>query len=186
LAFLQQQEISPFVKSTNYFRCKSSDLLESGVLAFNKSQHNVVLGLLAGCCLSVNPTRKLVHGYGDKEIFWLAYEMINVSYSIDFSVGVIGVVKDSHLCGNILHVDPDKSPLWVQTSKEPQEMWKNYSHFALEPEDHSISWKSCLPLSEVRCAPLSDRFTETHRWVIDDAAFGSSLFCNLSNHCSIV
>lgn len=179
-SFLPATELSAKIHRTNYFKGKSRHLVEAGVLVFDKTNPEVLLGLLTVCYLSMSGIRQHVRSYGDKELFWIAYEIANVSYSIDFSVGCIGKIEGSRLCGNILHFDNHQFPLWVQTSKEPDDNWREYTYFAAEPDDHGTSWTGCLDLHSVIVKQLHEHMKSVHAAVMNDIVLGRKLFSERS------
>jgi len=181
LSFLNQSELSPEIANTNYYKGKTSHLMEAGVVVFDKSNPAVLLGLLTVCRLSIHPLRLHVHSYGDKELFWIGFELADVMYSMEFDVGIIGQFKGEQLCGKILHFDAKGNPLWVQTSKEPQEIWDKFSHYAHEPSDHSIPWTGCIKLDFLSFHEMSLEHKKIHSAVLKDVLNGKTVFDNHSH-----
>jgi len=182
LTFLNTTDLSSEISNTNYFKCKTSHLMEAGVVVLDKSNPAVLLGLLTVCRLSIYPLRNHVHSYGDKELFWIGFELADVMYSIEFDVGIIGQVNGQRLCGKILHFDLKGKPLWVQTSKEPQEIWDEFSHYAQEPSDHSIPWTGCIKQHKVPFRKLTLEHKKIHSAVLKDVSNGRTLFDQLSQY----
>lgn len=116
----------------DYFRTPLAiNEMESGVVAIDKSRH--FLGLLAVCQLNGEMERRTTYElfYGDKETFWLEFEMIG-DHAYSFSpylpgaLGPEGVVRNpfpdqanqklesfSIVCSSkILHLDYFARPFW--------------------------------------------------------------------------
>ncbi|KAG0174753.1 hypothetical protein DFQ30_002946 [Apophysomyces sp. BC1015] len=109
---------SSLVKKTRWWKLTSAHEQESGVVLINKQKS--LLGLLAACKMNDKREREQVsykHAHGDKETFWIGYEMVQTPYAFIRSFGaVIGGLGDagdpSTVCGNQLHLDVDQEPLW--------------------------------------------------------------------------
>jgi hypothetical protein len=88
--------------------------MDSGVVIIDKRRH--FYGLLMICLLNTLPIRSSIQSisYGDKESFWIGFDMLKESYSfIDEYAGTIGnpeygnhTAKHDHiLCGAMAHFD---------------------------------------------------------------------------------
>jgi len=102
--------MSSFPATTRLFRGLSSHEVESGLVLVNKSKR--FLGMLAACKLNSKWERELWSYkvfYGDKETFWLGFEMIQEPYAFLRSYGgVIGELRqdnDQAVCGVQMHMD---------------------------------------------------------------------------------
>ncbi|KAJ3289942.1 hypothetical protein HDU79_003653 [Rhizoclosmatium sp. JEL0117] len=88
---------------------------ESGVVALDKSNIGVLHALLMACALNSNAMRAETyqHMWGDKESFWISWELLRVPYKFAPAyAGAIGVKQGSRVCGSLLQVDETFSPLY--------------------------------------------------------------------------
>ncbi|KAK3830755.1 MAG: mannosyltransferase putative-domain-containing protein [Linnemannia elongata] len=90
---------------------------ESGVVVINKKTR--LNGLLAICKMNSKWERDLYSYkvfYGDKETFWVGFEMVQEPYSFMRSYGgVVGELRDDpkgSVCGAQLHLDYLGQPMW--------------------------------------------------------------------------
>ncbi|KAJ3084754.1 hypothetical protein HK102_000565 [Quaeritorhiza haematococci] len=106
---------SPVGEKTQFWRERSIHEMESGVLVFNKTK--TLHGLLAVAKMNSKDAKeamyKMVHG--DKETFWVSFELIHLPY--DFAPNYGGTVgykqeSDGAICGGLYHVDENERPLW--------------------------------------------------------------------------
>ena len=113
---------SPLVPNTRWFKGTSSHEQESGVVVMNKKQS--LLGLLSTCKLNGITERDEVvykHVHGDKETFWVGFEIMQTPYAFVKSFGaVIGGMgrggedgEPTQVCGVHLHLDTKEEPLWI-------------------------------------------------------------------------
>ncbi|KAJ3027071.1 UNVERIFIED_CONTAM: hypothetical protein HDU68_004554 [Siphonaria sp. JEL0065] len=99
-----------------YFRDISKDEMDASFMLFDKSNLGVVHGLLAACHLNLREVREGgldKHLQGDKETYWLAFELLRVPYK--FVPGIAGAagnlqVKDgkqvpNSVCGPQSNLD---------------------------------------------------------------------------------
>ncbi|KAI8900137.1 mannosyltransferase putative-domain-containing protein [Globomyces pollinis-pini] len=112
-------EMTPTMKNLRLFNEKTGHEMESGVVVIDKLKNFV--GLIAVCSLNSIPFRSqsYVHFHGDKETFWTGFESVRAPYSFNTNLpGVAGTgsMKDENfsICGmQLLHVDEQKRPLWI-------------------------------------------------------------------------
>ncbi|KAF9951250.1 hypothetical protein BGZ72_007204 [Mortierella alpina] len=130
--------MSSFPRTTRMFRGLSMHEQESGVVVINKRER--FQGLLAVCKMNSKWERDLWSYkvfYGDKETFWVGYEMVQEPYAFVKSYGgVIGEMRDDPreeeaneeearhdkrqrpvidepaVCGAQLHLDHTGRPMW--------------------------------------------------------------------------
>ncbi|KAG0234094.1 hypothetical protein BGW41_001231 [Actinomortierella wolfii] len=109
--------MSSFPEKSRWFRLLSSHEQESGVVVVNKSKR--FLGMLGTCKMNGKYERDLISYrvfHGDKETFWVGYEMIQEPYAFMRSYGgVIGELRENDsksVCGAQLHLDYQGRPLW--------------------------------------------------------------------------
>ncbi|KAL1959623.1 hypothetical protein VTO42DRAFT_1658 [Malbranchea cinnamomea] len=125
-----EEQMKHTIPSSNYLnslvhREHYSEEGESGLVVVNKGNLNVFLGLLHVAWQNSEKVRNQVTykmGYGDKESWWLAFELCKVPYSFEHRyAAIIGeVVKRdnvSRVCSfTIAHVDDKDEPLWLNGS----------------------------------------------------------------------
>jgi len=127
---------------SRWWTLSSSHEQEAGVVVIDKSKS--LLGLLSTCKMNDKKERDEVtykHVHGDKETFWVGYEMTQTPYAFIKSYGgVIGGLghkgDPSQVCGNQLHLGTDGRPLWWNggmfrdKNKYPDE-YLQFTHFAM-------------------------------------------------------
>jgi len=92
---------------------KTTDQMESSTLVINKAKN--ILGLLAACNLNGNKYKKIVykHVYGDKETFWIGFEMARQPFYFNpLRPAFISKVKSvgtnsTKFCGHVGHKSED-------------------------------------------------------------------------------
>ncbi|KAI9338002.1 mannosyltransferase putative-domain-containing protein [Obelidium mucronatum] len=98
-------------KTGRYFRDLSKDEMDASLMLFDKSKISIVHGLLSACHLNLREVREVF--LGDKETYWLAFELLRVPYK--FAPGIAGAAgslqeKDGKIisnsvCGPQSHLD---------------------------------------------------------------------------------
>jgi hypothetical protein len=125
---------------------------ESGVVVVNRSR--AYLGLLVSCQMNTQQMRNqevYSHVHGDKETFWMGYEMIREPYSFYPGFGsVIGFIsqlqKDGQtVCGGLLHSDRKGRPVWfnggVEVDKYTQpDRMVNFTHVLNDFTGVEVTW----------------------------------------------
>jgi hypothetical protein len=105
------------MRNSRWFRDKGFHEQESGVVVMDTYRH--LISLLTTCLLNAMPYRQEVyrHVYGDKETFWMGFEMCKEPY--DFvpgfggSVGPLKQMDGKQMpCGLLAHVDEHGRLLW--------------------------------------------------------------------------
>ncbi|KAM3578330.1 hypothetical protein VKS41_009231 [Umbelopsis sp. WA50703] len=126
---------------SRWWNLASSHEQEAGVVVIDKTKS--LLGLLSTCKLNDKKERDQVtykHVHGDKETFWVGFEMVQTPYAFIKSYGAVlgglGHKGDaSRVCGNQLHLGTDGRPLWWNggifrdKNKYPDE-YLRMTHFA--------------------------------------------------------
>ncbi|KAF9964417.1 hypothetical protein BGZ70_006482 [Mortierella alpina] len=109
--------MSSFPPKSRLFNLLSAHEQESGVVLINKKKR--FLGMLATCKMNGKWERDLVSYkvfHGDKETFWVGFEMIQDPYAFMRNYGgVIGELRPDNaqsVCGAQLHEDHLGRPLW--------------------------------------------------------------------------
>ncbi|KAG0844161.1 hypothetical protein G6F18_002094 [Rhizopus arrhizus] len=144
---------STYVEQSRWWKTTSAHEQESGIVVMDKKR--VLLGLLSTCKMNDKNERDKVsyrHIHGDKETFWIGYEMMQTPYAFVRSVGaVLGGLGDAGaegtVCGNQLHLDADNKPWWWNGGLlRDKNKWENrylkFTHFA-EGEDWQFE-TSCV------------------------------------------
>ncbi|KAI8610014.1 mannosyltransferase putative-domain-containing protein [Chytriomyces sp. MP71] len=142
-------------KYTNSLRFQSKRTVheqESGVVLVDKSRSDVLHGLLTTCKMNMKFERdgityKKMHG--DKESYWMSWELARVPYKFSTSYGgTIGYKNDNHaVCGGLFHTDEYLKPLWwnggVVANKhiKKTEGILHYEHMAYDLEGQDIQWE---------------------------------------------
>ncbi|KAG0202383.1 hypothetical protein BGX28_005074 [Mortierella sp. GBA30] len=114
--------MSSFPPTTRLFRSLSQHEQESGVVVMNKKER--LQGLLAACKMNSKWERDLWSykiTVGDKETFWIGFEMVQEPYAFVKSYGgVIGEMREKKesnidvraVCGPMLHLDHMGRLMW--------------------------------------------------------------------------
>ncbi|CAO3657949.1 unnamed protein product [Umbelopsis ramanniana] len=145
--------MSSLVRKTRWFTLRSSHEQESGVVVIDKRK--AVLGLMSTCKMNDKRERDEVtydRVHGDKETFWVGYEMMQTPYAFVSSYGaVIGGLGDggepTRVCGNQLHLGVDGRPWWwngglLRDKNRWPDRYMKFTHFA-EGEDWDFE-TSCI------------------------------------------
>lgn len=116
--------LSDLAKKSTFYRKTSNYMQESGVVLIDKSRHKV--GSLAVGLLNTPIVREELHSFthGDKESYWIGFEMAEESYSwMDTPAGSISVQRDYEsdprivvLCGRVAHFDRQGNLMWFNDS----------------------------------------------------------------------
>jgi hypothetical protein len=152
---------SSLLRSRRFFNSKTSYEQEAGAVAVDKNIR--LMGLLATCALNNQEEReKVIHQetHGDKETFWLGFELVGLSYSFNPSmsgaVGSIEVDQDKKqkqvICGKLAHFDRAGRLWWFNDSismgKKDKEMSmevsNNLNHFVIEEGEAKWNGFLCL------------------------------------------
>ncbi|KAI9265899.1 mannosyltransferase putative-domain-containing protein [Helicostylum pulchrum] len=156
---------SSYLEQSRWWKTTSAHEQESGVVLMDKRK--VLFGLLATCKMNDKNERDKVsykHSHGDKETFWIGFEMIATPYSFVKSVGaVIGGLGDAGaaetVCGNQLHLDANNKPMWwngglLRDKNKWDDRYMSFTHFA-QGED----WEF-----ETSCVRETDKITELTKY----------------------
>ncbi|KAI8973405.1 mannosyltransferase putative-domain-containing protein [Mycotypha africana] len=145
---------STYVKQSRWWKTTSTHEQESGIIVIDKKK--ALFGLLATCKMNDKQERDKVsytHSYGDKETFWIGFEMMQTPYAFVKSHGaVIGGLGDAGaegtVCGNQLHLDlRDNRPWWwnggiLRDKNKWDDRYLKFTHYA-EGEDWQFE-TSCI------------------------------------------
>lgn len=144
---------SSYIEQSRWWSTTSTHEQESGIVVIDKKK--ALLGLLATCKMNDKNEREKVsykHSHGDKETFWIGFEMISAPYAFIKSFGaVIGGLGDAGaagtVCGNQLHLDTDNKPMWwngglLRDKNRWDDRYMKFTHFA-QGEDWEFG-SSCI------------------------------------------
>ncbi|KAL0089167.1 mannosyltransferase putative-domain-containing protein [Phycomyces blakesleeanus] len=159
--------VSSHALNTRWWTARSAHEQESGVVIMDKRK--CLLGLLSTCKMNDKRERDEVtykHVHGDKETFWIGYEMVQTPYAFVKSYGaVIGGLGDggnsANVCGNQLHLDIDGDPLWWNGGLlRDKNKWDNrymmVTHFA-EGEDWEFDTSCIKETDKIRTFSNKDK-----------------------------
>ncbi|KAI8609076.1 alpha-mannosyltransferase, partial [Chytriomyces sp. MP71] len=110
-----------FIERLRFMTIRSHHEMESGVVAVDKGRTKVLHALLLACKLNSRVERESlepVFNSGDKETFWMAWELLRVPFR--FAPGYSGMIGSkgssfllrNHVCGSMLHMDENLEPFW--------------------------------------------------------------------------
>lgn len=151
--------MSSFVPRSRWFRDLSSHEQESGVVVVDKKK--ALTGLLSSCKMNgVTECNAVVyrHVYGDKETYWVGFEVTQTSYAFVKSfAGVIGSHgrgdtdgSPEYICGNHIHFDANGKPLWLngglyrnKHAKDRLE-YLNFTHYSISTGDDWEFGANCI------------------------------------------
>jgi hypothetical protein len=121
---MMAKPLSQSLLDTRYYQMKTTYEQEAGVVLVNKRKH--FMAMLAVCRLNAPPERdSVIHRetHGDKETFWLGFEMVGAAYSfIPHMPGSIGRIQPDHdtktpaICGKLAHFDRRGALMWFNDS----------------------------------------------------------------------
>ncbi len=119
---LKNRPHSRALRSSKVYNEGYAEEADGGVVVLDKSRTTVLLGLLHTCWQNSKRVRKdwtYKFGDGDRDSWWLGYELAGVPYSWENRYGgMIGWPekrkgKGERVCGNTnLHLDENDKPLW--------------------------------------------------------------------------
>ncbi|GAA5922905.1 uncharacterized protein JCM15063_003461 [Sporobolomyces koalae] len=121
-----RQPSEQMAKSRWWSEQASREEMESGVIVFDKRRREVALGLVFAGYLNTKGVREPVtyaNTYGDKESFWMAFELAGIPYHMDQEyAAIIGQLThpdtkshsiDSFIqSDHLFHLDHKGRPLW--------------------------------------------------------------------------
>ncbi|KAJ3399255.1 hypothetical protein HDU80_008119 [Chytriomyces hyalinus] len=145
--------ISKYTNSLRFQKKHTVHEQESGVVLVDKGRTDVLHGLLTTAKMNMKYERdgmtyKLMHG--DKESYWMSWELARVPYKFSVSYGgTIGYKNDKNaVCGGLFHTDEYLKPLWWNGGvlankhfKKSGEGILNYEFAAYDNEGKDIEWE---------------------------------------------
>ncbi|GAA6058680.1 hypothetical protein JCM10212_003368 [Sporobolomyces blumeae] len=184
-SIMEGREPSDQMKESRWWTDQASrEEMESGVIVFDKRRREVSLGLVFAGYLNTRGVREPVtyaNTYGDKESFWMAFELAGIPYHMDREyAAIIGQLThpdtkshsiDSFIqSDHLFHLDHKGRPLWWNGSLFMEKRVKDRGYLiATHWAPGSVDW-------ECDTEPWSMRTTQ--RDVVDlqhDIEFTSTL-----------
>ncbi|GAA5925201.1 hypothetical protein JCM3775_006395 [Rhodotorula graminis] len=179
----------------------SREEMESGVVVFDKRRTTVVYGLLFTAWLNTRVVREEVtyeNTYGDKESFWMAFELSGLPYHLDREyAGIIGqlthpdtkahsidtFIQSDHL----FHLDHRGRPLWWNGSlfQEKRVKDRGYliaTHWSPGTTDWNCDtepWSMRVDMRDVHSLETDGNFTRVLTDMIGAAVFWEGRFPRL-------
>lgn len=154
------------MRNNAMYKGQTNYLQESGAVLIDKSRH--LHGLLMVALLNTPLLKKEIHKHthGDKETFWMGFEMIGEQYEWGETVaGIIGNPglkysegKIGFLCGHLAHFNRQGQILWfnngIVVDKNRDFRPKNFTHYVTQ----GIWMKMCMFGREL--TPISPQLRE--------------------------
>ena len=127
----------PYLMENRYYNGKSQHQQESGVVLIDKRAR--FTGLMASCILNSGDirTESYRHMHGDKETFWLGFEIADQDYAFNpYAPGAVGKIPKKNgqaLCSvQLFHTDEHYQPAWINGGILENKMIDNHSIAAFE------------------------------------------------------
>ncbi|GAA5820505.1 hypothetical protein JCM3770_002278 [Rhodotorula araucariae] len=179
----------------------SREEMESGVVVFDKRRTPVVYGLLYTGWLNTKLIREAVtyeNTYGDKESFWMAFELLGLPYHLDREyAGIIGqlthpdtkahsidtFIQSDHL----FHLDHRGRPLWWNGSLFQEKRVKDrgyliathWSPGTVDWDCETEPWSMRVDMRDVHSLEQDGNFTRVLTDMIGAAVFWEGRFPRL-------
>ncbi|KAJ3210772.1 hypothetical protein HDU82_007394 [Entophlyctis luteolus] len=144
--------VSKYTNSLRFQKKNTVHEMESGVIVLDKTRTDVLHGLLTTAKMNSKLERdgityKMMHG--DKESYWMSWELIRSPYKFSRSFGgTVGYKnEDDAICGGLFHTDEYLKPLWwnggVVANKHVDKGtgYIDYDFYAYDDEGEDISWE---------------------------------------------
>lgn len=133
---------------------------DSGVILINKEKS--LSGLLAACSLNTWHMRDyfLNWTHGDKESFWMGFEIANQNYSFFPGYGSsIGFLHEGKTCGVLLHCDND-SLLWfnggLYSDKSNTTDYLEFNYYTVDNNPKKANWTFKLNNKTAYCLSTNE------------------------------
>ncbi|KAJ3381415.1 hypothetical protein HDU84_005132 [Entophlyctis sp. JEL0112] len=143
--------VSKYTNSLRFQKKHTVHEMESGVIVLDKTRTDVLHGLLTTAKMNSKLERdgityKMMHG--DKESYWMSWELVRSPYKFSRSFGGTVGYKDDQdaICGGLFHTDEYLQPLWwnggVVANKHVDKGtgYIDYEYYAYDDEGENISW----------------------------------------------
>ncbi|KAJ3062999.1 hypothetical protein HDU98_001126 [Podochytrium sp. JEL0797] len=144
-------EMSRYAGTLRYTNKLSAHEMESGVVVVDKGRTGNLFALLMVCQMNSKVERDIAykHMHGDKETFWISWDMARVPYKFTPNFGgTVGYKNDKdHICGGLFHTDEYSRPLWWNGSVLANKHHNKDSNFmtfeyaAFDTDADKIEWE---------------------------------------------
>ncbi|KAJ3297757.1 hypothetical protein HDU79_002231 [Rhizoclosmatium sp. JEL0117] len=144
-------EMTQYATRLRYTNGLSSHEMESGVVVVDKARTGNLHALLMVCQMNSKEERETVykHMHGDKETFWMSWDMIRVPYKFTPTFGgTVGYMNEkSHVCGGLFHTDEYQRPLWWNGSvlknkhHHKDSGYMEFEYAAFDTDADKIEWE---------------------------------------------
>ncbi|KAJ3135771.1 hypothetical protein HK100_002362 [Physocladia obscura] len=108
--------MSKYAKSLRYLNGLTHHEMESGVVVMDKGRTGILHALLMVCQMNLKPEQEenYKNMHGDKETFWMSFDMARVPYKFTPTFGgTVGYKNEKgNVCGGLFHTDEFQRPLW--------------------------------------------------------------------------
>ncbi|KAJ3103468.1 hypothetical protein HK100_004199, partial [Physocladia obscura] len=139
-----------YAMSLRYMKRLTYHEMESGVVVIDKSKTSALHALLLVCRMNSYAERTTtdVYIHGDKETFWMSWDMTRTPYQFVPVFGSSIGYKNDHgkVCGGLLHVGEDLQPLWWNGGILTRKLNESYGFLslgfiALDLTGENIDWE---------------------------------------------
>ncbi|KAJ3294149.1 hypothetical protein HDU79_011409 [Rhizoclosmatium sp. JEL0117] len=125
--------------------------MESGVVALDKGNVRILHALYYACKMNAKDIRDETYTrvWGDKETFWLSFELLRVPYVfVPTYSGAIGYKDGAKVCGNNYHVDETLKPFWwnsgimmTKNATKSNDMYMRFEYAAFDSDRDTLKWE---------------------------------------------
>ncbi|KAJ3111495.1 hypothetical protein HK100_002664 [Physocladia obscura] len=140
-----------YANGLRYMTRRSHHEQESGVVVVDKGRTGVLHALLMVCKLNSKIERDGMtyqHMHGDKETYWISFDMARVPYMFTPSYGgTVGYKNEKgKICGGLFHTDEFLEPLWwnggVIANKHASKdnTFMEFEYAAFDTDGDKIEW----------------------------------------------
>ncbi|KAJ3111214.1 hypothetical protein HK100_002767 [Physocladia obscura] len=141
--------VSKYASSLRYLNGLTFHEMESGVVALDKGKTGVLHALLLVCKMNAKPERDVsyVNMHGDKESFWMSWDIARVPYRfVPTYGGSVGFKNEKgQVCGGLFHTDEKEKPLWwnggvVMNKRSDNLQYVRFEHAAFDTDGDPLEW----------------------------------------------
>ncbi|KAJ3065236.1 hypothetical protein HDU98_011393 [Podochytrium sp. JEL0797] len=140
-----------YASTLRYTTHKSHHEMESGVVVVDKSRTDSLHALLLTCRMNSKVEREVVysHVYGDKETFWMSWDMLRSPFRFATnSGGTIGRMNEAtgSVCGPLFHTDEFSRALWwngglFECKYLSTELFLQFDYAAFDTHGTGLVWE---------------------------------------------
>ncbi|KAI9329761.1 mannosyltransferase putative-domain-containing protein [Obelidium mucronatum] len=143
--------MSKYAGTLRYLNGLSHHEMESGVVVVDKGRTGNLHALLMVCQMNSKVEREVAYKnmHGDKETFWMTWDMIRVPYKFTPTFGGTVGYKNAkgNICGGLFHTDEYQRPLWwnggVLANKHHHQDsgFMTFEYAAFDTDGDKIEWE---------------------------------------------